>query len=396
MEGECTSCNAGAELSGGACYLTPTDTITVEDGAADVQSQGMISTPHGDSGATFLSDEGAGKGERWVVFSAAVDVSGTYEVHLLVPPADYCTPRSSSVPVIIYHSGTGRRTVIDADLSSASPVSLGSFYFDSTVSHGVRVIVDNKGTAGCVGVDALQLVPSSAQKPSTGCTDSAALNFEQAASSDDGSCIYVGGRGLVRQQWALMDADVEEKVATASPASVLQESVVVDRACPAPGDELSGWEMLTGDTEDCSAIGSRGTRPGDDCNADSRCTYNDGGTAAACTADYAATCRAIGSAGTAAGDDCNDSAVCTYNDQGTADDITDDICEASDAAACAAESANGEVACRGAGACTYDSGTSDDACEPSYTDCVSGRCPSHDACPENTFCCLDGSHTRCV
>ncbi len=125
MEGECTSCNAGAELSGGACYLTPTDTITVEDGAADVQSQGMISTPHGDSGATFLSDEGAGKGERWVVFSAAVDVSGTYEVHLLVPPADYCTPRSSSVPVIIYHSGTGRRTVIDADLSSASPVSLG-------------------------------------------------------------------------------------------------------------------------------------------------------------------------------------------------------------------------------------------------------------------------------
>lgn len=313
MEGECTSCNAGAELSGGACYVTPTATITIEDGTAGVQAQGMISTPHGDSGATFLSDEGEGKGERWIVFSAALDVSGTYEVRLLVPPAEYCTPRASSVTVVIYHSGTDRRTVIDgADLSPPGPVNLGSFYFDSSANYSARVIVDNKGTTGCVGVDSLQLVPSSAQRPSTGCTDSAALNFEAAASSDDGSCIYVGGRGLIRQQWALMGAEVEEKLATASPASILQESVVVDRACPAPGENMSGWDMLTGDTGACSSIGSSGASPGDDCNADSRCTYND----------------------------------------------------------------------------------SDDACEPSYSDCVNGRCPSHDACPEGAFCCLDGSHTR--
>lgn len=107
----------------------------------------------------------------------------------------------------------------------------------------------------------------------------AATNYEPAATTDDGSCVYVGGRGLLRQQWGLMPVAVQDELATSSPASVAMESVVVDRACPRPGDE-AGWNFISGD-------GSPG-------------------------------------------------------------------------------------------------------------DCATGRCPSHDACPADTFCCLDGAHARCT
>lgn len=60
VEGECATCNAGGELSGGKCRETPTATITIEDDAAEVQ--GMVSTA-GDAG-TFLTDEALGKGDR--------------------------------------------------------------------------------------------------------------------------------------------------------------------------------------------------------------------------------------------------------------------------------------------------------------------------------------------
>ena len=157
-------------------------------------------------------------------------MSGTYEVRLTVPPATYCTPRSTSVPVVVHHSETARRTVVDADLTAPGPVVLGSFFFEAPTN--ARVIVDNKGTADCVAVDALELVPTNAQRPSTGCMSATALNFEPAASVDDGSCIYVGGRGLLRQQWALMPPEKEDELATSSPASVASTSLVVDRGKP--------------------------------------------------------------------------------------------------------------------------------------------------------------------
>ena len=84
----------------------------------------------------------------------------------------------------------------------------------------------------------------------------------------------------------------------------------VSPACPAIGSE-AGWDLLSGDSADCAAIGDVGA--GATCDADARCTY--------------------------------DAASAT--------------------------------------------------CGPTYTDCTEGRCPSHDACPVDTFCCLDGSHERC-
>ena len=312
-EGECTSCNGGAVLLDGACRQLPTATITVEATAARVH--GMAS--EGSDSGTFVSDQGLGKGHGWAIFSASVAVSGTYEVHLLVPGDAYCTPRSTSVPVVVHHSGTARRTVVTADLSAAGPAMLGSFYFDAPTS--ARVIVDNRGTQGCVGIAALQLVPSSAARPSEGCMNSTALNFEAAASSDDGSCIYVGGRGLLRQQWGLMPPEKEVEIAASSPAAVLQESVDVSQACPGPGEE-AGWDLISGDSEACTSVhrqaieGANDGNVGDACNADSRCTYD-------------------------------------------------------------------SVA---------------DACLPIYTDCSTGRCPSHDACPADAFCCLDGAHARCT
>jgi hypothetical protein len=274
VQGECASCNPGADLSGGLCREIPTAAIILDDAGAQVE--GMVSLSSG-GGQTFVSDEGAGKGSSWAIFSGAVALSGTYEVKLGVPASAFCTPRATSVPVVVHHSGTARRTVVTADLTAPGPVVLGSFYFDAPMT--ARVIVDNKGTTDCVGIDFVQLDPVSAARPSEGCMDTSATNFEPAATSDDGSCLYVGGRGLLRHQWALMPPAVQDELATSSPASVLQDSVVVDRACPLPGEE-DGWEFISGTGE-----------PGD---------------------------------------------------------------------------------------------------------CKTGRCPSHDACPADSFCCLDSSHARCT
>ena len=124
-------------------------------------------------------------------------------------------------------------------------VSLGSFFFDAPAT--ARVAVDNTGTTGCVAVSGLELVPASGQRPSTGCTDSAALNFEPAASTDDGSCLYRGGRGLLRQQWGLLPTAAQQAAAAAaSPASVASAETRVDAACPVPGTER-GWQFLSGD-----------------------------------------------------------------------------------------------------------------------------------------------------
>ena len=108
--------------------------------------------------------------------------------------------------------------------------------------------------------------------------------------------------------------------------------------------------------DDCSAIGSAGTAPGDDCTADARCSYNDGDTAATCTLPQATVdaCAAITDEST-----CNDHESCTY-DAGECGTTTQ-------ASACVAEDANGEGACEALTGCTWDDATSDDVCAVSYT-----------------------------
>ena len=275
---ECASCNAGATLlAGGVCRAdatVPSATLTLDD--ADAEVVGMATQTAGD-GSSFVSDQGQGKGTGWAIFTGAVTESGRYEVRLAVPTTAGCSG-ASAVPVVVHHSETARRTVVAADLSTAGSVTLGTFFLAAPTT--ARVVVDNTGTSGCVAVDKIELVPAAAAHgPSDGCTDSAAVNFEPAATTDDGSCLFVGGRGLLRQQWALLPTDTQDDIAASSPAAVAKTPVVVDRACPRPGDE-SGWDFLSGD----------------------------------------------GSAG----------------------------------------------------------------------DCSSGRCPSHDACPADAFCCVDGAHARCT
>ena len=81
LQGECATCNAGAELSGGLCRATPTATITVEDSAATVH--GMVSQSSG-GGNTFVKDEGAAKGDAWAIFSADVVSTQAIRRSLLV------------------------------------------------------------------------------------------------------------------------------------------------------------------------------------------------------------------------------------------------------------------------------------------------------------------------
>lgn len=133
LQGECATCNAGGELSGGLCRETPTVTITVEDSDPGASVHGMVSSSSG-GGNTFVTDEGAAKGDAWAIFSAPVALSGTYELQLAVPAAAYCSPRATAVPVVVHHSGTARRTVVSVDLTAPGPVVLGSFFFEGAIS----------------------------------------------------------------------------------------------------------------------------------------------------------------------------------------------------------------------------------------------------------------------
>ena len=127
------------------------------------------------------------------------------------------------------------------------------------------------------------------------------------------------------------------------------------------------WDGRTSDdvcetvTAACAAIGSTGTALGDDCNADARCSYNDGDTAATCTLPQATVdaCAAITDEST-----CNDHESCTYDAANVSCGTT------TEADACTAEAVNGEAACVGVTGCTWDDGTSDDVCETVTAACA--------------------------
>lgn len=67
-----------------------------------------------------------------------------------------------------------------------------------------QVIVDLQG-AGSLCVVAAELGPrGSALDVRRGCSDSRAVNFDAAVTEDDGSCLYLGGRGVSTQAYSSM------------------------------------------------------------------------------------------------------------------------------------------------------------------------------------------------
>jgi hypothetical protein len=82
------------------------------------------------------SPEFGSSGPAWITYSTSVSVSGTYELLLGVPAADSkCTPRSTSVPVVV-RSGSGY-SLVHVDLSETS---------SSYKSLGTAVILENATT----------------------------------------------------------------------------------------------------------------------------------------------------------------------------------------------------------------------------------------------------------
>ena len=84
--------------------------------------------------------------------------------------------------------------------------SLGNF----TLLKGATstVTVDNMGThKGCLAFDGVQMT-FRGTVPLEGCTDPLAVNYEPdyptGKMKDDGSCLYLGGRGLTSRSWSVM------------------------------------------------------------------------------------------------------------------------------------------------------------------------------------------------
>ena len=72
-----------------------------------------------------------------------------------------------------------------------------------------RVVVESRGRSGDGGctlaLEQLRLSPIATHHAAVrGCTDSTAANFDPLAAMDDGSCLWLGGRGLRRQQWSFL------------------------------------------------------------------------------------------------------------------------------------------------------------------------------------------------
>jgi hypothetical protein len=256
----CVACNPSSWLVGGRCYPAFNGTISVDDTNAETVHGLVRTTSALASGGTFLSDfedSERRKGHGWVIFTATISHSARYRLRLLVPSdnaAPQCTPRASNVTVVVYHSDTSRHSVLHMELSTAAGISidLGSFLLIAPTQ--ARVVVDNSGSHGCVAVDGLTLTAEGAPSSSSsaGCTLSDAANYDPAASSDDGSCLYVGTRGLLRQTWSWLPTPTQDEIAYSSPAYLADKLLQVPRACPRPGEEV-GWDFLQNFTANISA-----------------------------------------------------------------------------------------------------------------------------------------------
>lgn len=234
---------------------TPPPSVTITLPVAEAQAHGgppaavMISDAMAVSvDSSFAADSNARKGQGWTIYAPAIEVSGTYAVSMLVPGNGQCAPRATGVPVVVQHSesAANHHSVVYIDTldhgAAGGTVALGSFYFAANST--ARVTIDNTGTAGCVVTGTVTFVLVSTTS-ATGCTWPLAENYDPAAVTDDESCLFIGGRGLVRQSWSLMNFSHRIETAVASELSLAEKSFNTETPCPKPGQE-EGWTFLSG------------------------------------------------------------------------------------------------------------------------------------------------------
>ena len=171
-----------------------------------------------------------GDASAWITFSPSSDgavlVSGMYSLKLRVPDTDMtcsAAQRASNVSVIIRAGGTYAHVVVDLrprtsamETDDTDPneedvygLGRGGFFVDlgyrNLVAGGSSfVTLETVGAKGCVAADAVLL--SYLGPITSGCTDPLAENFDASISEDDGSCIFIGGRGLASASWSSMAA----------------------------------------------------------------------------------------------------------------------------------------------------------------------------------------------
>ena len=178
-------------------WMAPSDTVGSWD---------TISSASAEGGSYLGWADQASPGEAWVTFSpsgGSVGTSGIYEFLLGLPASDAsCWPRHVNASVII-RSGSGY-TSIPVDMSQGGAAGGYAMLGNFTLVAGATtfVTIDTTGSNSCIAADTVLL---RFQEPvSVGCTDPDAENYDADVMFDDGSCLYLGGRGVSMASWSAM------------------------------------------------------------------------------------------------------------------------------------------------------------------------------------------------
>ena len=162
------------------------------------------------------SDAAAASASAWAVLAPAasaegggtVAVSGVYDLLLSVPAPDAsCADRPVNVSVVVRGSGSYMSVTVDmsgGDGTAAELLPLGRFVLLAGATTTVTISGGGARAGQCVAVD--DVVFQFVSALSEGCTDPDAENYDARALKDDGSCLYLGARGVSTQSWTAMSA----------------------------------------------------------------------------------------------------------------------------------------------------------------------------------------------